>query len=250
MMIKNIALAGLLCTYAMGVCPARADEGEPRWHVDAQVSLFQLDPRLPRDLIMHSTHVEDQLFMTGSPGTTDLNKVDITFLDLSVGYLWPIKSQVSYGWDWGVSYVLKIPFSHEGREEIQNANDVRPPTEGSFIYTTITNVEMQHEAGACLTYWWATGGLHYAITPSVYFGYWQMSFEKGWDRFGLDQAEQSSDASGISISPQIEVSIGTSNLKLSLSAAYRAINLEYDTAVLGSSVAQGFEVGGSVGWKF
>ncbi len=250
MSIKSIAVAGVLCALALGANWVQAEEGEPEWFIDAGISYFQMDPSLPRDLTIHNTHVDDRPFMTGSPGDTDLSKVDMTFLNLSLGYIWPLESQVTYGWDWGVSYVLKIPLEEDGREEKQNENDPRPPTEGSFIYTTITDVQPQHEVGVNLSYWWASGELRYSITPSVYIGYWQMAFEKGWDRFGQDQAEQASDAKGFSISPQIEVSIGTPSLKLAVSAAYRAIDLEYDTSALGSSVAQGIEIGGAVGWRF
>jgi hypothetical protein len=229
---------------------AQADEGEPGWFINAGISYIQLDPNLPRDLINHTTHPDDQSFMSGSPGSTDLKKVDITFLNLSFGYSWPLETQIKYGKDWGIFYTVKIPVEKNGTEEKQNQNDPRPPTEGSFIYTEITEVNVQHEVGTNFMFWWEINGLRYTITPRLNIGYWQMSFEKGWNRFGRHQAEQYSDAKGISISPQLEASIGTYKFKLGIFAAYRAINLEYNTAVLGNSMAQGLEIGASVGWRF
>ena len=189
-----IAIFVLVCIGSL----VRAEEGGPGWRADAGVSYLWLDPNLPRDLTIHTTHVDDQTFMTGSPGETDLSEVSITFLNLSLGYVWPIDEQIKHGWNWGIAYVLKIPVSEDGREEIQNENDTRPSTSGSYIYTKINEVEPQHEIAVDLSYWRSTGKIRYALTPRLTIGYWQLSFEKGWNRFGCDEIEHSSDAKGFS----------------------------------------------------
>jgi hypothetical protein len=221
------------------------------WQLDAGISYFSFDPNLPNDLEMHNTHPDDRSFLSGSAGTTPLDEVNLTFLDLSLRRTWGIVKGPDDGWDWGLGYVLKVPVGETGRSHRQNENDYRPATEGSFIYTELSDVSPAHEVECSLRYWWfANNEILWAIEPAVSVGYWDMTFEKGWDRFGLDEAEQTSDAKGVSVSPQFGVSSGTRDLRLSVVAAYRFVNLEYDTDVLGNEVAQGWEVSGSVGWHF
>lgn len=243
---------GILCLSVLAARSAQAKAGNPTWYVDAGVSHFTMDPDLPRDLIIHPTHPDDRSFMIGYPGTTDLDEVYMTFLNIEVGHNWPITTQIDYRWEWGVSYVLKVPVSEDGREEKKNENDTRPATESSFIYTELSDVSCQHEIGLKATYWQSIGSdkFRFSITPGLYLGYWQMAFEKGWDRFGRDQAEAESDASGFSISPQIAFTIDTSNLNFTVFTGYRAISLDYDYDSMDSSSATGVEFGASVGWKF
>jgi len=243
---------GVLCLSVLAAHTAQAGAGDPTWYADAGVSYFSMDPDLPRDLVTHSTHPDDRSFMSGSPGNTKLDEVDMTFLNIEVGHNWPIQTRAEYRWEWGLSYVLKVPVSEDGREEKKNENDTRPATESSFIYTELSDVSCQHEVGIKATYWQAFGGnkLYFSITPGLYLGYWQMAFAKGWDRFGRDQAEAESDASGFSISPQIAFTIDTSNLNFTVFTGYRAISLDYDYDSMDSSSATGVEFGASVGWKF
>lgn len=243
---------GILCLSVLAARSAQAKAGNPTWYVDAGVSYFKMDPDLPRDLVVHSTHPDDRSFMSGSPGSTKLDDVDITFLNLEVGHNWPISKQVDYRWEWGVSYVLKVPLSDDGRNEKQNENDTRPAAEGSFIYTKLSDVSCQHEVGLKAIYWQSIDSdkFRFSITPGLYLGYWQMTFDRGWNRFGHDQAEWKSDASGFSISPQIAFSLDTSNLNFTVFTGYRAISLDYDYDSMDSSSATGVEFGASVGWKF
>ena len=249
---KRWLSTGVLFLSVFAVPHAKANEGEQRWYVDAGVSYFSMDPDLPRDLVTHSTHADDRSFMSGSPGDTKLDEVDMTFLNLEVGHTWPITTQLDYRWEWGVSYVLKVPLSDDGRNEKQNENDTRPASEGSFIYTKLSDVSCQHEVGLKATYWQSIGSdkFRFSITPGLYLGYWQMVFDRGWNRFGHDQTEWKSDADGFSISPQIAFTIDTSNLNFTVFTGYRAISLDYDYDSMDSSGATGVELGASVGWKF
>ncbi len=177
MSYRKIASAGALCLAISTACSVKAEEGDPAWYIDAGISYFMMDPNLHRDLTTHSTHPDDQSFMSGSPGNTELDDVDITFLNLEVGYARPITTvQVDYRWELGFSYVLKIPFSESGPEDKQNENDTRPATEGSFIYTALSEVALQHEVGLNVTYWQALGGnkFRFSITPGIYLGYWKI----------------------------------------------------------------------------
>lgn len=228
-----------------------AASGPNGWMVSTGVSYYQFDPNLPNDLNMHNTHPDDKSFLEGSAGVTELDTVKATFLDLSAKRIWGIVKGTESGWQWGLDYVLKIPVGQSGRAEKQNENDYRPATEGSFIYTSITDLQPAHEVGVSLHYWWVAGDeLFCTLIPSLHIGYWQMSFEKGWDRFGKDEAEQSSGAKGVSISPQLGMSIGTREFKFAITGAYRFIDLKYDTSVLGSSTANGWDIGANVGWQF
>lgn len=222
------------------------------WSVDAGVSYFNMDPDLPQDLTIHSTHPDDRSFMSGSAGSTKLDEVDMTFLNLEVKYNFLIPITKKTFWKLEPSYVLKVPVSEEGRARKQNENDTRPAVEGSFIYTELSDVSLQHEIGVKASFNSSISGTkaHYSITPSIYLGYWQMSFEKGWDRFGRDETEYTSDADGFSISPQIAFALENKQLNFSVFAGYRAISLDYDSSSSDSSTATGIEFGASVGWKF
>ncbi|MCI5122661.1 MAG: hypothetical protein D3908_16040 [Candidatus Electrothrix sp. AUS4] len=249
---KKWLSAGALCLSVFAAHSAQAKEGNQTWYVNGGVSYFNMDPDLPRDLGIHSTHPDDRSFMSGSPGSTKLDDVDITFFNLEIGHSWPVTIELSDNLMWGVSYVLKVPVSEDGREEKKNENDTRPATESSFIYTELSDVSCQHEVGIKVTWWQAVSNtdFQYSITPGLYLGYWQMAFAKGWDRFGRDQVEAESDAGGFSISPQIAFTLDTSNLNFTVFTGYRAISLDYDYDSMDSSSATGVELGASVGWKF
>lgn len=245
------ALALVAAGWSATAFGAEPPPGPPGWLFNVEVSYLNLDPNLPRDLVMHNTHPDDRAFMSGSPGDTMLDKVEVTFLDLSLERTWGIAKQSDHGWEWGIGYTLKVPIDEKGRVEKQNENDPRPPTEGSFIYTEMAEINPAHEVGVSLRYWWAgSRRLISAITPHLAVGYWQMAFEKGWDRFGRDEAELRSDAKGFGFAPGLNLSTGTKELRLTLHGAYRFIDLEYDTDALGNEVAQGWEVGAGIGWHF
>lgn len=249
---KKWLSAGALCLSVFAAHSAQATEGNPTWYVDAGVSYFSMDPDLPQDLTTHSTHPNDRSFMSGSPGNTKLDEVNMTFLNIEVGHNWPNPGEIGENVSWGISYVLKVPVSEDGREEKKNENDTRPAAESSFIYTELSDVSCQHEIGIKATWWQVVNktDFKYSITPGLYLGYWQMAFAKGWDRNGRDQVEAESDASGFSISPQIAFTIDTSNLNFTVFTGYRAISLDYDYDSMDSSSATGVEFGASVGWKF
>ncbi|MCW5212284.1 hypothetical protein VU04_05180 [Desulfobulbus sp. TB] len=219
----------------------------PGWLLRAGVSYFQFDPNLPRDLTIHQTHPDDQSFLFGSAGETKLNEVDSIFLDFSAERTWSISDK----WSWSLCYLLKIPMDEEGREGVQNENDFRPSTEGSFIYSQVNNIDPAHEFGVNFSYrWFSENEINFEFRPGFFLGYWKMDFEKGWDRFGVDETSLSSGADGFSFSPKIAFAVGTPDIKLDISGGYRVINLEYDTDIFGSSEADGWEIGLGVVYRF
>ncbi|NQT92029.1 MAG: hypothetical protein HQ559_04645 [Lentisphaerae bacterium] len=217
------------------------------WRASAGLSGFVFDPSLPRDLTIHRTHPDDQAFMPGDPGETVLRRAGSVFLDLGVAGEWELDG----GWAWGLGGTLKLPFWVEGRKEIQCENDQRPPTQGSYIYTAITDMQPVPEIGVSIRHRCLTRqGAGFSVVPSLRASYWHMTFEKGWNRFGKDEFEQSSDARGIGLSPSLAVSACVKRWEFTGLGAYRLLVLEYDTTVLGSSVAQGWEVGCSAARRF
>jgi hypothetical protein len=191
-----------------------------------------------------------------SPGSTRLDDIDITFVNfevnLEIGHRLPITIELTDNLSWGISYVLKVPLSEEGRNEKLSENDIRPPAQRGSVYTKVSDMSCQHEAGLKGTWWLspADNAMQYSFSHSLYLGYWQMAFDKGWGRAGHDQTEWKSDASGFSISPQIAFTLDTANLNVTVFTAYRAISLDYDHDVTGSNSATGVEFGASLGWKF
>jgi hypothetical protein len=281
--------------------------------VHSGVSYFNMDPGLPTDLVMHTTHPADTAFVTkppvippvttttittsdtretsdtsdteparttttttretretsetqdakalvpviNSPGVTILDEVDITFynfeVNLEIGHRLPITIDWTDNLSWGISYVLKVPLAEEGRSEKLSENDIRPPAQRGSVYTKVSDMSCQHEAGLKAKWWLSPSDkdIQYSINYSLYLGYWQMAFDKGWGRAGHDQTEWKSDASGVSISPQIGFALDTANLNFTVFTAYRAISLDYDHDMAGrSDSATGVEFGASLGWKF
>lgn len=195
--------------------------------------------------------------VVNSPGVTILDDVDITFynfeVNLEIGHRLPITIEWMDNLSWGISYVLKVPFSEEGRSEKLSENDIRPPAQRGSVYTKVSDMSCQHEAGLKAKWWLSPSDkdIQYSINYSLYLGYWQMAFDKGWGRAGHDQTEWQSDASGFSISPQIGFALDTANLNFTVFTAYRAISLDYDHDMAGrSDSATGVEFGASLGWKF
>jgi len=104
-----------------------------------------------------------------------------------------------------------------------------------------------HEAGMNLSYHWVAGNsVNYTLKYGLYLGYWQMSFAKGWNRFGNKEQSLDSFSKGFSLSPQIGLMIGTPTLRLAFNAAYRFIDLKNDNDVLGRKTTQGWELGTAI----
>lgn len=211
-------------------------------------SRARTDPKLPRDLKNHDNHPDDAIFLTGSPGTTDLRNADINAVELEVGLAYRLGFR-----NFAViaMYVPKIPISSSGRLEIQQINDPRPPAMGSFIYSQFGDVGVGHAARTGLAFavrlsegsdWWLeTQGL-------VDLGRWDMTFQKGWSRFGRDQPAIVSEATGFEISPQVRVALATGAWSLYAAGTYSQIRFDHGLAHLETHTGSGlkFGLGGSL----
>ena len=309
---KRLATSAL-CLSVFAAQAVQAEEKGLTWSVNSGVSYFNMDPGLPMDLEIHTTHPADTAFVIkppvippvttttittsdtretsdtsdteqpatttttttretretsetqdnkalvpviNSPGSTRLDDLDITFfnfeVDLEISHRLPITTGWTDNLSWSLSYVLKVPLTDDGRSEKLSENDIRPLAQRGSVYTKVTDMSCQHEAGLKGTWWLspADNAIQYSFSHSLYLGYWQMAFDKGWGRAGQDQTEGKSDASGISISPQIAFSLDIANLNFTVFTAYRAISLDYDYDVVDSHSATGVEFGASLGWKF
>jgi hypothetical protein len=210
-----------------------------------------LDPDLPRDLINHETHPDDAAFLFGSPGTTDLERIDIDAVQMQIGIAYRLGFR---NLAWTVSYAPEVPVAWDGREEQQQINDPRPPAMGSFIYTKLQDVGISHVITTGLGFafrlsegqdWWLeTQGL-------VSVGRWDMTFEKGWSRFGQDQPAITSQATGIDLSPKFVVSLRTSGYGFDVGVSYRRLRFHHSATNLEDHTAQGlsFSLGGRVSFR-
>ena len=217
------------------------------WGVAAGYSDLALELDLPRDLRIHATHRDDTM-LTGDAGDTVLRHMYLGTLDLEAGLAYrPGDVNVALI----AAAVVKVPIREEGRAERQQANDPRIPAFGSYIYTKVSNVG----PGAALR-----SGLGLAAPLSARRGWWLefqgvldlgrwgMDFDKGWTRFGRDEAETASRARGTYIAPRFRLSVGTSQTALHIAAARTQIAFKHDDARLANHTAKGLEL--SVGTQF
>lgn len=236
--IATVVAVGILATQS---------PGEAMWTFGLGVgaSYFSFNPNLPAGLVEHETHPDDQVFLTGSAGETDLDPVKVTLLNVHA----TVARDKGPGGSvqWVGDLVLHLPLSEEGREEVQNANDHRPPEEGAYIYTEVEDIDPAVEIGFGASYHGHfSERVEYTLRPMVYLGYWSMTFDSGWTRFNEDQTAIQSGAKGPSVSPQLHLSAGLKTLQAGLTLGYRYMHLGYDAADLGSEGAHGWDIGAVV----
>jgi hypothetical protein len=213
-----------------------------KWNISAGYSHLSIDPHLPRDLRFHENHPDDT-FLVGSPGETDLKNVVVDTFDIEAGFAY---EPMFRNFDILASYVAKIPVQESGRLERQQANDPRPPAIGSFIYSQLNQASVGHvfrpgiglkfRLSEKLRLWLEAQGL-------VDFGRWDMTFEKGWSRYDMDQPAITSKATGFYLSPKGRVVLGTKKWSLYLLAGYAQIRFNHDIPNLESHTAYGHDLG-------
>lgn len=210
-------------------------------------SRLSMDPNPPRDFQIHANHPDDE-FPTGSPGNTDLDYIQLDSLELEIGPSFRLgKSNMALF----AFYVAKIPFSKVGRNERQQENDPRPPAEGSYIYTKLGDTSIGHIFRSGL-------GAAFCISEYQKFwleiqclfdvGKWDMDFEKGWTRFGRDEAEWRSEASGFFFSPKGKISLSTDRWSIFFSVGIAQISFKHPHPNIETHAGRGYEI--SLGGRF
>jgi len=210
-------------------------------------SRLSMDPNLPRDLQIHVNHPDDE-FLTGSPGNTDLDYIQLDSLELEIGPSFRLgkRNMALFA-----LYVAKIPFSKVGREERQQENDLRPPSEGSYIYTKLVDAKIGHIFRSGL-------GLAFPISENQNFwleirclfdvGKWDMDFDKGWTRYGRDESEWNSEASGFFFSPKGKISLSMDRWSIFFSVGSAQISFDHPHPNLETHRGKGYEI--SLGARF
>jgi len=196
---------------------------------------------IPRDLRIHANHPDDP-FLTGDAGQTLLERVSTGTIDLAGGITYrPGDVNVALV----VSYVAKIPIQKEGRAERQQANDTRPPAYGSYIYTKLADISVAHAVRSGVAFaipvsrrrgWWLE------LQGLLDLGRWPMGFEKGWTRFGRDEAETGSGAGGFYVARRLKAALGTPKTAFFVAAAHGQVALHYDDVRLANHTGAGFEL--------
>jgi len=210
-------------------------------------SRLSMDPNLPRDLQIHDNHPDDEL-LTGSPGNTDLDDIQLNSLELEIGPSFRLgKSNMALF----AFYVVKIPFSKVGRDERQQENDPRPPSGGSYIYTKLADASIGHIFRSGL-------GAAFCISEYQNFwleirclfdvGKWDMDFDKGWTRYGRDESEWRSEASGFFFSPIGKISLSTDRWSIFFSVGSAQISFNHPHPNLETHTGKGYEI--SLGGRF
>jgi len=210
-------------------------------------SRLSMDPNLPRDLQIHANHPDDEL-LTGSPGNTDLDHIQFDSLELEIGSSFRLgKSNMALF----AFYVAKIPFSKVGRDERQQENDPRPPSEGSYIYTKLGDTSIGHifRSGLGATFCLSEYQEFWLEIQCLFdVGKWNMDFEKGWTRFGGDEAEWRSEASGFFFSPKGKISLSTGRWSIFFSAGIAQISFKHPHPNIETHAGRGYEI--SLGGRF
>ena len=120
----------------------------------------------------HTTHSDDASFMSGDPGSTELNTVH--FLAIGGRYQQHIAKDFWVNIDLG-------GLIGSSRDEHQNDNDTRQSSSGSYVYS-----ESSWGVYGCV-------GVNYACGEDWYIGadtqLAGVSVEHGWDRWNKDQSE-------------------------------------------------------------
>ena len=201
------------------------------------ISFFNLDPQLPRDLLTHETHPDDD-FIIGPAGMTVLDKVKITTFDISLEYT--RESSFLEEFSYLLEYTLRIPLNTSGRHEMQHMNDTRPPEMGSFQYTELSKVKSLNELGIGASYGFKSDkNLRFSIRGLVSVGYWSMRFEKGWLRFSEDQTAIEGAVDGITIHPQLGLNIGVLPAQVGITAGCLSFFASYDEPQFNSETIAG-----------
>jgi hypothetical protein len=199
------------------------------------------DVELPRDLRIHANH-RDDTFLTGDPGETSLDRLGLNAIDFDLG----LRYRLGYrNVAFLVHYTAKAPVGTSGRAERQQANDPRPPAEGSYVYTKLAKVHVGHVVGAGLALAVPVSsaqGFWLEFQGVVEIGRWNMDFEKGWTRFGQDEAEVVSAATGLYLLPRLGLSFGTRKWALFVTGGPARITLDHDVQRLANHTATGFEI--------
>lgn len=210
-------------------------------------SRLSMDPNLPRDLQIHTNHPDDE-FPAGSPGNTDLDYIQLDSLELEIGPSFRLgkRNMALFAF-----YVAKIPFSKVGRDERQQENDPRPPAGGSYIYTKLADTSIGHifrsglGAAFCISEY---QGFWLEIQCLFDVGKWDMDFEKGWTRYGQDESEWSSKASGFFFSPKGKISLSTDRWSIFFSVGSAQISFDHSHPNLETHAGRGYEI--SLGGRF
>jgi hypothetical protein len=213
------------------------------WVFGVTYERIRIDPNLPRDLRVHDNHPEDAAFLTGSAGETDLDSIEINAIGLEAGVAYRLgyRSLALIG-----AYVPKIAVTSSGRLEMQQANDQRAAAIGSYVYSQLDGSSVAHAVRTGL-------GAAFRLSDSrdrwleiqglVDVGRWDMTFEKGWTRFGRDQAALSSEATGVEISPRLRVSMFAGVWAIQGYVAYTQIQFSHQAAHLEHHVGTGLSLG-------
>ncbi len=203
---------------------------------------------LPRDLRYHTNHLDDW-YLTGDPGTTDLQRAWVDTAEAEGGLRYRLGAG---GLALATSYAVRIPLASSGRSERQQANDSRPPSVGSFIYSKVTQVGLSHALRAGLEWthplssirgWWLE------VEGLLEVDRWVVTLEKGWSRYGWDQPELTSKATGYAFGPTARVSIGTGAVRLHLTASLPHMTLGFAQPQLEATSASGVSFSAGFGFR-
>jgi hypothetical protein len=138
----------------------------------------------------HETHPQDASFLTGSPGSTEID--DGHFLAMG------LRGEIRSLFGVPLEIFADVGFLASGtRDEHQNDNDPRPPENGSFVYSKLDPCGAEVAVGAQYRLF----GNRLGIGGE---GNWAwIPVEHGWDRFGEDEKADSEALSLFSAGPKL-----------------------------------------------
>jgi hypothetical protein len=184
-------------------------------------------------------------FLRGFAGSTPLDRVTAHLLELEVG---GARREDDSTTGLLLEFAAKLPLKNDGRSQIQQVNDTRDPSIGSFIYTKVEHISPAFGARVGVSYHpasWRSRGTELLVFGD--FGAWNMTFEKGWSRFAADQPEVTAQATGIETSPRARLSFARKGYTLHVTGGVILIHFTYDAVTgLPAHWSTGVSIGGGV----
>lgn len=184
--MKRVLLTVIVAiTLVVSIVSIQAQPDPSKWHVLLGYKMVNTD----NTTFAHNTHPNDAFLprsgVPGSAGTTSLDDKTLNFVELGIGYHYPIYNKIEFSFSSG-------GLVGGGRNGHQNDNDSRPAANGAFVYSKttwgiFTDIDLTYRLNNFFL------GARGALTG--------LFIDNGWDRWGKDESVSSKFNTSLSFGP-------------------------------------------------